>query len=137
MKILSFLGLGPYDKVTYCWGNRRHTTELFPEALAVWFQHDISEMLVLITEQARNSRYWERLQDRLRGKVQVTPKPIPLLRGDERKLEEELWEIFETLTSCLSQGDEIILDITHTFRSIPILVLLAVAFLRTAGSVNV
>lgn len=74
----------------------------------------------------------EKLQGRLAGKVKLNPQDIPSGQN-----EGELWKIFETLTTLLSTGDEIILDITHAFRSIPILALLAVTFLRTAQAVQI
>lgn len=131
MKVITFLGVGTYDKVTYVWDNRTHTTELFPEALGIWLQQDMTEMLVLLTEAAKNSRHWKRLQERLAGKVRLTPQHIP--SGQNEK---ELWQIFDTLTTSLSTGDEIVFDITHAFRSIPILALLAVTFLQTAQDVQ-
>lgn len=35
--------------------------------------------------------------------------------------EEEIWSVFETLYNVFGEGDEIIFDITHSFRSIPML----------------
>lgn len=131
MKVITFLGVDPYDKVTYDWDNHTHTTDLFPEALGIWLQQDMSEMLVLLTKEAKNSRNWERLQARLNGKVMLNPQDIP-----SGKNQEELWAIFNKLTTSLSFGDEIVFDITHAFRSIPFLALLAVAFLRTTQSVH-
>jgi CRISPR-associated Csx2 family protein len=131
MKVITFLGVAAYDRVTYVWNNRSYTTELFPEALGIWLQQDITEMLVLLTEAAKSSKNWDRLQARLTGKVVLNPQDIPSGRN-----EEELWQIFNKLTTSLSAGDEIVLDITRAFRSIPILALLAVNFLRTAQSLE-
>lgn len=71
MKVITCLGVGPYDRVTYVWHNRTHTTELFPEALGIWLREDITEMLVLLTDAARRSVPWRNLQVRLAGKVQL------------------------------------------------------------------
>lgn len=131
MKVITFLGVSTYERVTYVWNNRTHTTEFFPEALGIWLQQDITGMLVLLTEAAKRSRNWERLQARLAGRVMLTPQDIP--SGQNEK---ELWEIFDKLTTSLSAGEDIIFDITHAFRSIPILSLLAVTFLRTARAVK-
>jgi CRISPR-associated DxTHG motif protein len=129
MKLLTFLGTSDYTRVTYTWDGRDHETELFPEALGVWLQP--SEMLVLLTAEAQNHQNWNNLQMRLSGQLQLTPKAIP-----SGKSEGELWRIFETLTECLNEGDDVIFDVTHAFRSLPVLALLAAAYLRTAKSVN-
>lgn len=34
--------------------------------------------------------------------------------------EEEVWQIFDTVYAELTEGDEIVLDVTHAFRSIPL-----------------
>ena len=132
MKVITFLGVGTYERVTYVWNNRTHTTELFPEALGIWLQKDITEMLVLLTEAAKHSKNWERLRARLAGTMVLHPQDSPSGQN-----ETELWKIFDKLTTSLSAGDDIVFDITHAFRSIPILALLAVTFLRTAQAVKI
>jgi CRISPR-associated DxTHG motif protein len=129
VKLLTFLGTSPYTRVTYVWDSRAYETDLFPEALAVW--HEPSEMLVLLTAEAKRHANWTNLRARLSGKVALNPVDIPSGRS-----EAELWQIFETLTDCLSEGDEVIFDVTHAFRSLPILTLLSAAYLRVAKSVH-
>ena len=52
------------------------------------------------------------------------------IKMPEGRSKEEIWQIFNALFSCVSEGDEIWLDVTHGFRSIPMLVLTAVPYLR-------
>jgi CRISPR-associated DxTHG motif protein len=40
----------------------------------------------------------------------------------EGRSEQELWEIFDRVASAVDEGDTILLDITHAFRSIPMIV---------------
>jgi CRISPR-associated DxTHG motif protein len=129
MKIITFLGTGNYSPATYCWEDRTCTTNLFPEALAGWLQPD--EMLVLLTKEARAFTHWTNLQERLAGKVRLTPVDIPSGKG-----EAELWQIFQALADSLPTGEEVIFDVTHAFRSLPILSLLAAAYLRVAKAVK-
>lgn len=129
MKLLSFLGTHPYTKVTYVWDKRTYETDLFPEALAAW--HKPSDILVLLTAEAKQHKNWSTLKARLHGKVTLTPVDIP-----SGKSEPELWQIFGTLTDALSERDEVVFDVTHAFRSLPILTLLAAAYLRVAKSVQ-
>src|SRR5690606_7835290 len=44
--------------------------------------------------------------------------------------EEELWEIFKTILDQLEEGDEIILDITHSFRYLPMLTFIIINYAR-------
>jgi CRISPR-associated DxTHG motif protein len=129
MKLLSFLGTGNYSRVTYRWDSHQYKTDLFPEALAAWKKP--TEMLVMLTTEAKQHPNWATLQARLAGKVTLTPVDIP-----SGKSEAELWQIFEKLTGCLDEGDEVVFDVTHAFRSLPILALLAAAYLRVAKGVQ-
>jgi len=128
MKIVTFLGTGNYQQATYVFEGHELTTHLFPEALATWRQPD--EMLVFLTQEARNKN-WLSLQERLAGKVQLRPVDIP-----SGKSEEELWQIFQALADSLHEKEEVTFDITHAFRSLPVLALLAAAYLRVAKQVR-
>lgn len=53
------------------------------------------------------------------------------------KSEKELWEIFSIVDGQVDEGDEVIFDITHGFRSLPFLALLAAAYLREIKRVSI
>lgn len=127
--LLTFLGVGEYKPVTYVWGNQEYVTRLFPTALTNWLNP--SAVLVLLTAEAREHANWTQLQEELAGKVSLTPVDIPLGRS-----EAELWQIFGTLADCLNEGDAVAFDVTHAFRSIPLLSLLVATYLRVAKSVS-
>lgn len=150
MKVLTFLGTGKYEEVTYVWQEEEAVqTYLFPEAIARVFRPE--KLLVFVTETAKKKlscgeqgsgfnqttpvskkekTYLEVLQDRL-GEI-VEPVEIP-----EGRSEAELWEIFDRVVSTVNEGDKIVLDITHAFRSIPMLVLTIAAYLRRTKGVIV
>lgn len=46
------------------------------------------------------------------------------------KSESEIWEIFQKIYGCLSTNDSIVFDITHSFRSIPMLAITAINYAR-------
>ena len=129
MKLLTFLGTGNYQETTYCWGDCCHTSCYCPAAL-VHFFHPV-QTLVVVTEASR-AKHFDPLTAELAAITQVTPVPIP-----EGKREGELWAIFDALTDQFAEGDELIVDLTHGFRSLPFLSFLAVAYLRVAKRVNV
>jgi CRISPR-associated Csx2 family protein len=148
MKALTFLGARKYETVTYVWEERSYTTRLFPEALARIFEPE--KVFVFVTERARTYRppigqkcpqcqqvlpepkeeqtYEEQLRGLLRDSVEFVPIP-------EGRSEQELWEIFDRVASTVDEGDTILLDITHAFRSIPMIVFPIAAYLRKTKGV--
>jgi len=135
MKPLSFLGPSRYQTVTYVWEGSSHTTSLFPEALARIFSP--KEVIVFVTKTARDYRpseaeptYTETLNQRLKGLIRFEDIP-------EGRSEAELWEIFDRVSGAVREGETVILDITHAFRSIPMIVFAVASYLRRTKNVNV
>lgn len=128
MRAISFLGTGSYETVTYTWRGKTWETHLFPEALVKFFEVDA--LFVLVTPQVKSHPNFLELCNRL-GKL-VHPLEIP-----EGKSEEELWQIFDRCVEVVDEHDEILLDITHAFRSIPLIVFTVAAYLRRTRNVTV
>lgn len=135
LKIVSFLGFNKYQEVTYLHPDYQHnqikvTTPFYQEALVEFYQP--KDLYVLLTPTAEQEN-WEKLAVRLEGKVELQPiKNIP-----ENNTPEDIWSIFDRVTDCLQSGDEVIFDITHSFRSIPIVALLAASYLRVVRQVEI
>lgn len=49
--------------------------------------------------------------------------------------EEEIWEIFDRVSQCIESGDEVVFDITHAFRSIPLLTIVVLNYLKVLKKV--
>ncbi|MEC4984848.1 MAG: TIGR02221 family CRISPR-associated protein [Oscillatoria sp. PMC 1068.18] len=140
MKIISFLGLNKYIETTYIKpsNDSKFSTPFFQEALVEFYQPEI--LYVLLTKSVETvpprgdtKTNWEQLEERLSKKVNLHPiKNIP-----ERNSPEDIWYIFQKVTDCLEDGDRVIFDITHSFRSIPVVALLAVSYLRVVRKVNI
>ncbi len=132
MKALSFLGTGDYKEATYVWqdadGVREGTTHLFPEAVFRIFAPE--KLLVFVTPQVKAHENFRTLCERLENKV--SPVDIP-----EGKSEAELWQIFDKCTEVVDDGDEVLLDITHAFRSLPLIVFAVAAYLRRTKGVTI
>lgn len=62
----------------------------------------------------------------------LDPRDIPT--GESA---DELWQIFEELTDVVERGDTVTFDVTHGLRSLPFLVFLAAAFLRSAKDATI
>lgn len=49
----------------------------------------------------------------------------------------QIWSIFNSVTKCVTEGDEIILDITHAFRSIPMLGMVMINYLKAIKNITI
>jgi len=88
------------------------------------------KVVVFLTPQARQHQNFRDLQSQLQEKLQ--PVDIP-----EGRSQADLWEIFERVAGAVRESDTVILDITHAFRSIPMVVLAVAAYLRRTKSVTI
>jgi len=126
MIILTMLGTNNYGEVAYEWEQRRATPYPFvQQALAEWFPE--AQMLVCVTKEAKEKH------------GQVLLEAIPqarLVDIPSGKNEGEYWEMFGIIQREIPSRAELVLDITHGFRSLPVLALLTVSFLRAAEQVQ-
>ncbi len=130
MKAISFLGTGKYETVTYTYQGKEHTTRFFPTAIPIFFP-DVRTLHLFVTPTVQN-------HDNFRAVQELLPSPpLESVSIPEGHSEEDLWEIFRILTDVVQEGDEVIFDITHSFRSLPFLTFLAAAYLRAARGVTV
>ena len=132
LKALSFLGLGPsggYQETTYLKhdGSMSWKTHLFQEAVIQLYKP--KELVIFATSEVLKDE--KGYLEYLKGKFKVDIKPIPDGRSTD-----ELWQIFDVYKNVVDEGDEIILDITHAFRSLPLLVFTAAAYLRQVKDVE-
>jgi len=134
MKVISFLGISKYLVTKYKWNGKVQETCFFPEAVAHFIKPE--KILICLTPTAREGERavnWQELKKRFENdSVPYDVLPIP-----EGHSEPELWEIFNTLTNAVQEKEEVIFDITHSFRSLPFLSFLAIAYLKAAKKVNV
>lgn len=135
-KLFSFLGTGKYEPCYYCLtvGNEKVEDDDYrcyvQESLINLLPkigNQLDEIVIFLTDEAweknwiknNNSEKYDLpgLRDtlsRYKDKYIITPVKIP-----SGKSEDELWQIFDTMFNQIYPNDEIIFDITHSFRSIP------------------
>lgn len=129
MNLLTFLGAGKYTPTTYTFNAQSHRTQYCPAATAHFYRPE--KTLVVVTEKAE-AMHFESLADEIAAVTRPITIPIP-----DGSSEAELWQIFNALTQHVAEGDELVVDITNGFRSLPFLSFLAIAFLRLARRVKV
>jgi len=128
--ILTTIGTGDYRPTIYHFAHQKAAKTCY--VAQVFCQiFPIEKVIVLLTSEARQ-KHWESLKSCLPPTVQVQDRHIPSL-----ETEEAIWRIFEILVDSIDPQDQIIFDITHAFRSIPVLVLLGAALLRKAKNVEI
>ena len=139
LKVLTFLGLGKYENTTYIKHDESDTyerdesntceTDLFPIAVAKLYEPE--QIIAFTTPKVIESKKDDlvKLANELGDKFITVDIP----NGNST---DELWEIFNKCESVVEENDKIILDITHAFRSIPLLIFIVAAYLRQVKNVE-
>lgn len=82
-----------------------------------------------------NSLARQGLASRLRGlNLTASVEKVMIPPG---KSEEEIWDIFEEVFSLLEEGDVLYLDITHAFRSLPMLAMVILSYAKVMRNISV
>jgi len=155
-KLLSFLGTNYYIRTIYTIGDREANPHRFVQAALGelicknWNKED--SIHIFLTEEAkknnwndppdnslqiqRNQEYdfenesYESLKKILHNltfpfdKNSIIPVNVP-----EGFREEEIWEIFNKIVMQIKDGDEIYFDMTHSFRYLPMLAIIALNYI--------
>lgn len=125
--ILTTLGAGKYEEATYQWADRAPLrTKLVSAALKGWFPQ--ATVKVLCTPRA--------LQENgaLLSELLPDHQSLPIANGEN---DAHNWQLFQTVADSVPNGAEVIFDITHGFRSLPVVTLLALSYLRAVKNVTV
>lgn len=142
MKAISFLGRGEYEPVRYCYRDHECDTHLFPYAVTRFFTP--TTLLVFLTPEAKTfvpkkyppgttATHFETLSALHHQEGLVQPQYVDIPNGASPT---ELWSIFKILADNLDDTEEVVFDITHAFRSLPLLAFIAAAYLRVAKRIT-
>lgn len=109
-----------------------------------------SEVRIFLTEEARNKNWVDDgqidvqtkerkknigLQNRLKNlNYQTTIKDFTIPEG---KTEKDLWEIFEIIFETFKDNDEVIIDVTHSFRFLPLLLTVMLNYTRQVKNIKI
>ena len=139
---ISVLGTGLYESGIYTKGEFKSTETRFIQQATIellgcketWTEDD--KICILLTEQARKLNWdvtvrkarctgeeipYEGLKNILE-KMHLKPTilDVPISDGKDEK---EMWDIFQTVFNLLQEDDELYFDLTHSFRYLPMLIL--------------
>jgi CRISPR-associated DxTHG motif protein len=123
--ILSFLGTGKYEQADYPLDGQIYSTPYTQEAIRCHYPD--YALKVLLTEKAAVTH-----GQALRERVEYESVPIPAGRS-----EAELWDIFNAIVEAVPEGAELVMDVSHGFRSQPILALAVLQLLQVVKRVRV
>jgi CRISPR-associated Csx2 family protein len=150
--LISFLGTNDYIPCNYYLDkdrslkidNLRFIQEALLKLLCTgWDSED--RIIVFLTEDAEKKNWIDTVYktgeskpglDTVLKSMKLKPR-ILSPRIKEGYSESDIWDIFETVFSQLNDNDELILDITHSFRSIPMLGLVLLNYARVLKNITV
>jgi len=132
MKLISVLGTGNYGECKYKWNDKVTSSCIFIQtALNELVKFD--NVLIFLTKEAKEKNFGKLEEEFKNKKIKINLEGIDIPAG---KNEKELWEIFETIEKKINKEEEIWFDITHSFRSIPVIFFLVLAYLRKVKNIK-
>ncbi len=152
---ISVLGTGDYVPCNYQFTKDGkivhvvHNVRFVQEATVSFSCRDWTEndRILIFTTEASKKKNWENRPqvdlpgDNIEGlAARLDALSLPTLVQNvmipDGKSEEEIRSIFKTLVDCLTDGDTVVFDITHSFRSIPMLVMVVLNYAKVMKKVS-
>ncbi len=111
---LSFLGTGNYEKCFYTFENKKSKNVKFVQnAIVEICEENFDKKFILCTEKAKETNYT--------SLVKESEYNFEVIDTSANMTETGIWEIFQQIYDILDENDEIVFDITHSFRFMPML----------------
>lgn len=129
---LSFLGTGDYKLVKYKYQDQIVQTSLFPFAFCKFF--GLGKLFLVVTSEAKAKHLINLYSTFEENQLSCEIQEIFVPPGKD---ENELWEIFEIITNNLPNDVELVFDITHSFRSMPFILIAICNYLATIKNIKI
>jgi len=122
--LIGFLGTGDYKHVRYVLdGKEAPPTPLSVAALSALFP---DHRPVLLTTRGAYEKNWGLVETSFRELKKPVPERVEIPSG---KTEGEIWATIEQFVELVPKGASVVLDVTHGFRTQPLLVFAAMGLL--------
>ena len=132
-RFFSFIGTGDYRPCRYSLrGQTAEEVRYVQTALNLLLEPACDEAIVFCTPKAREA-HEKGLVAEFAEKGLREPRIVGIPNGSS---EEELWEIFRIVSDLAAEGDKIVFDVTHSFRSLPIVMTVLLRYLSVAKGVE-
>ncbi len=135
-QFISFLGTNNYLECNYFFGDEKvEKVKFIQTAVIKIFCNDFDKndrITIFVTEKAKDFN-----QNKLRNELKLhninKVKFVDIPSGNN---EEELWELFDVVYKNLQENGDIIFDITHSFRYIPMLSMVLLNYASFLKDIN-
>ena len=132
-RFLSFLGTGRYQPCRYRFGETTSPEVVYVQtAVNLATAPRCDEADIFCTEGAQ-AAHADGLVVEFHTHGLPPPRIVPIPDGSS---EEQLWEIFRIIRDVVGDGDEIVFDVTHSFRSLPVIATVLLRYLAVAKGVS-
>lgn len=143
---LSFLGTNDYLACTYYTGGREVNNVRFIQEATLglycrnWTSYD--RIIVFTTDEANRKNWLDNGHEHPCKGLKNCIKDLNLNAPAESvlipvgKSENEIWHIFQIVYDSLNRQDEVVFDITHAFRSIPMLAIVILNYAKVMKDVT-
>ncbi len=151
--MLAFLGTNDYLPCNYLLnGKKVENVRFIQEAIAGllcknWNEED--RIIIFLTEEAKNKNWVDNGQkdrdgkslqrkglkhrlESLKLKANIYVQDVP-----NGQSEDEIWDIFDAVLNQINDSDEVIFDITHGFRSLPMLMITILNYARVLRDIKI
>lgn len=151
IKLLTFLGTSNYQPASYYFDNTNESSEQVHYVQETLIKrYTPNSVIVFVTTEAHQDNYENRRLSRtelepgtgLQSKLHQLQKEKYLFdfqhkfinRGSDSS---ELWKVFDVVFQSIENEDEIIFDITHALRSLPMLTMVLINYATTLKKIKV
>lgn len=139
-KLITFLGTNQYVPVNYSLGETKIENCTFIQAAVAqilcrnWTSED--KFIIFLTKDAEEKNWNDSKQNNNKGLEKTLnelslPLQVKTVKGaPEGKNEAEIWKYFDLILNEVKADDEVYFDITHGFRTLPIITLVVMTYAR-------
>uniref|UniRef100_UPI004057CA3C TIGR02221 family CRISPR-associated protein n=1 Tax=Candidatus Electrothrix sp. TaxID=2170559 RepID=UPI004057CA3C len=147
----SFLGTNDYVPCNYTCDGRKVVSNVrfVQEATVAWncVEWNSDDVIYIFTTKESHESNWvdnwvddgTKMNSGLSTRLSSLniPAGITEVRVPAGKDEDEIWQIFQTVFEHIQDGDQLYLDITHAFRSLPLLALVILNYAKITKNIRV
>ncbi|MCS6821812.1 MAG: TIGR02221 family CRISPR-associated protein, partial [Microscillaceae bacterium] len=134
---ISTLGTGNYDSTTYTYQNQsaqptKFVQKAILELVSKVNNVKIDEVLIFTTSKAKEKHYTALVQEF--ESLNISPEPVDIIEAQNTA---EIWNIFTTIYQNIPENSQLIIDITHAFRYMPMLLVILLPYSKMLKNIEV
>lgn len=141
--LLSFLGTSSYTEAEYDFGSEGDggaAPRLLRGRFASLCMAQVwkpQEIIILATEKAESQNKGEFAREYKEKGLEALPCQFRFERIPEGRTQAEIWSLFQTIVETIPPESEVVIDVTHGFRSLPMIALAAVHYLELVKRIRI